>query len=442
MTLAVPLCVGLAQPLVGSSLVSGFGSDPTLIWRALATRSDSLATANDVGPALTIARAGTPSGWTRTNSGLLLEQAAANTVLRDFDPTTGALVGFDMMETRTNLQGFSEDLTQAGTWFALAAGVTSNATNAPTGAATADLLTPDGTSSAHGLTGQSISFTSGLLYTTSVFVKPNGYNFFHMRFPGAAFGGGRSASFNLTGNGSVNGVVAGAVASVKYYPLFGFYRLMLTATATTTASGTCAYRINTQSNGGSDAEETYVGNGTSGAYVWGVDTEQGVFETGYIPTPTAAAATRNGDVASLLLSAIPGYSATQGTLVVDAYGPDSDTSRCVVNLDDGTGNNRISLINNPGGRVLVVTGGVTQADISGGSWARGVRKKLAVAWANNDVELFLDGVSLGTDVSVTLPALTTLRFGNYVGGILQPNQPIMSAALYNVRKTPAQVAAL
>lgn len=89
----------------------------------------------------------------------------------------------------------------------------------------------------------------------------------------------------------------------------------------------------------------------------------------------------------------------------------------LVQLNDGTQNNRIGLGYWEGynGALRVINGASTQAAIS--TTAKGsvaATSRLAVRWKVNDFAASLDGNAVATDVSGTLPTVTTLQVGNNV----------------------------
>jgi hypothetical protein len=175
---------------------------------------------------------------------------------------------------------------------AFGSGSTLNATVAPDGATTADLVTEDLSTSEHRIETAAISWAANTTYTLTMFAKANGrtrMDFFGIG--GGNFTGGREADFNLL-TGSVIST-DGSTASITPFPN-GWYRLRMTFTTSAAPSASPVFiRLNDNSSNFS-----YTGDGTSGIYVWGAQLETGAFPTSYIPT-TGATATRSADLASV-----------------------------------------------------------------------------------------------------------------------------------------------
>jgi len=213
----------------------------------------------------------------------------------DHNPTTGESLGLLPEEARTNLIVQSENL--GTTWtttglLAFGSGSTLNATVAPDGQTTADLVTENTSTSEHRIETTSISWVANTAYTLTMFAKANGrtrMDFFGVG--GGNFTGGRNVSFNLS-TGTVI-TTDGPIASIEARAN-GWYRIRMTLTTSATPSASSLFiRFLDNSNNFS-----YTGDGTSGIYLWGAQLEAGAFPTSYIPT-TSATVTRAADVASI-----------------------------------------------------------------------------------------------------------------------------------------------
>jgi len=236
--------------------------------------------------------------------------AAATCPRFDYDPVTRACKGLLIEEQRTNLLLRSAEFDNAS-WSKNAATVTANATTGPDGTASADLLIPDGTSTAtHQATQTYAGWTSGTTYTLSCYMKASGYQYGRLILPSTAFGAGTNqhANYDLA-NGTTN-IISGTGTSTITAVGNGWYRCTLTATADVTISATLNVRAS------SVATNTAItGDGTSGIYIWGAQLEAGAFATSYIPT-TSATVTRTAD--SVTMTDLSWYRQHQGTFVVGA----------------------------------------------------------------------------------------------------------------------------
>lgn len=163
----------------------------------------------------------------------------------------------------------------------------------PIGGTNAALITANGTSGTHQMSGPpNISYTSGTSYTFSMFVKAGLSTFVQMSTTANAFAATLYANFNLT-TGVVtqsSGVVSSGVVSAGN----GWLRLWFTAVANATAVavGIIAGHLLT----GTEIRNPTIT--TSGTFtVWGAQVEAISTLTSYIPTTTATA-TRAADAAS------------------------------------------------------------------------------------------------------------------------------------------------
>jgi hypothetical protein len=167
--------------------------------------------------------------------------------------------------------------------------------------------------------------------------------------------------------------------------------------------------------------------------------ELGAFATSVIPTTTTAL-TRAADVASVNTLS-PWYNASQGTLYAEFTGVASGT-RTIAAVNDGTSNESIRLRTvGTDPKFTVTDGGVDQADINGGTVATGVTYRFGGAYALNNFAASINGGTVQTDNSGTLPTVTQLMLGNsassnYLNGYLR------KFAYYPVRLPDAQLQAI
>jgi hypothetical protein len=151
------------------------------------------------------------------------------------------------------------------------------------GGSTTDITTviPDTTNTQDHRIIQSLVLSSGLPYTISFYVKPNGYNFFYL-FDNAA-ASPYALTFNLTTNTSISfsggsNLVIGTPDAAGWRKIsFSFVQ------QTASTSNTFIIRVHPDSNFNS-----FAGNGTSGILVWGFQINPGSTAQTYYPTTTAA----------------------------------------------------------------------------------------------------------------------------------------------------------
>ena len=266
-------------------------------------------THEELDPRVTFTRASTA---TRVNRNRVIETVGVNVPRFDYDPVTGECRGLLIEESRSNLLLYSQDL---GTGWSNPAGTTElvNVTTSPDGTSTADKLVEDTSSGQHYVSSSSVSWASSTTYTFSVFAKAETRYFLDLAFGTSSFwvNGHRRAVFNLA-RGTVHSTAgASLTALITPYPN-GWYRCSITATTVSTAVAATTCQLLITSDGTSGG--SYPGDGTSGLYLWGAQTEQGAFPTSYIPT-TASTVTRSADNASMTGTNFSSwYNQSEGTL--------------------------------------------------------------------------------------------------------------------------------
>ena len=177
-------------------------------------------------------------------------------------------------ETCYNLLAYSEDFS-SGYWLQQNITLTTNTTIAPDGTLTADKLIPNTTSAQHQLFGIVNFLGEGVL---SFYAKADGYNFVSLGTGGGVAGG--TIFFNLT-NGTISGSASGLIPSIQNVGN-GWYRCSLYNPTMGTGSNASYWVVARQSESISD----YVGNGTSGIFIWGAQLVKGSLPRPYLSTTT------------------------------------------------------------------------------------------------------------------------------------------------------------
>jgi hypothetical protein len=142
--------------------------------------------------------------------------------------------------------------------------------------------------------------------------------------------------------------------------------------------------------------------------------ELGAFATSVIPTTTTAV-TRAADVASVNTLS-PWYNAAEGTLFAESSG--FATNSRIVSFSDNSNSNRIHLARGTGSggnvNALVTVSGAAQVSalILGSSLASGVLTKAAFAYKQDDFAGTVNGGTVVTDTTGTIPTVTQLMLGN------------------------------
>lgn len=422
----------------GGGTITYQDNDPSLVLDLQFARDAAYASRR--GPLPTFTRAS--QAWCVNSSGIIVP-AAINTPRIDYDPTTLACRGLLIEEQRTNLATWSEDLTNAA-WAKANTTVSANQGVAPDGATTMDLLAETTANAQHYARPVVASITSGTAYTGSFFIKKGtgvtAPDWVILAFAFAGFGA-QSVAFNLS-TGSF-GVVAGALTYKATQYINGVWHVAVTAVATSTSVNGCLF-IALSNNANTVYIPTYVGQTTSDIFVWGAQFEAGAFATSYIPT-TSAAVVRSADVCSITGGAFSGfYNQTEGTLVFrgvkQALQPAATPS--YLGVDDGTAGNRIILYGGSAESGLVTVGGAAQATLGGVTQAAALTPfALAMRYKANDFAFCVNGGTVSTDTSGTVPTVTQMLLGSRLGSSFMGGW-IQSIQYFNRIKADAQLQAL
>ena len=170
-----------------------------------------------------------------------------------------------VLSARVNQLTYSEQFDNAA-WsrfnvLAFGSGSVVDATTAPNGTTTADLIVEDTATSAHFMR-QSFTVAVGVNYTFTAHAKANQRT--KCALHSTADGTAKESLFDLS-NGTVISTGVGQTASIISVGN-GWYRCSITTTGASAISRRFEVRIVDASN-----NTTYTGDGTSGIYIWGAD---------------------------------------------------------------------------------------------------------------------------------------------------------------------------
>ena len=342
----------------------------------------------------------------------------------DYDPISLVCKGLLIEETRTNIFTYSADFLNTATagssrpWVWSNSSVVINpsgAPNSPDNTANTNKLIENTANSTHLIT-HNVLVTAGTTYTASVFAAAAEREAIYIALSNSALWGGTlpSGIVNLS-TGAVSSVSANATFTVTEFQN-GFCRITITATCGT--SGTSGFQIYLRNNA-----NTYLGNGSSGVYLWGAQLEALSFATSYIPTTTTAV-TRNDDVATITGTNFSDWwQASKGGAQVQVTPSTVSGIRPLVQFDDNTANEIIALRGNTTNPELqIVDGGTPQATIDAGTIAANTPYSLTGWWDANDCKARKDSGAVVADTTATIPTVTQMRIGsdgtNYLNGTI------------------------
>jgi hypothetical protein len=357
------------------------------------------------------------------------------------DYTNGSCPSLLVEPQRTNLNLRSEEIDNVE-WFKSDTTVTANATSAPNGILTADKIIASATNTNHIVYPITITTTPSTAYTFSYYAKSAEYTKCGIRIGGPGYATTPLAAINLT-NGAIisqQGFTSLTVINANN----GWYRIQgsfISGTGLTPNIQPLSDSYTIVANNFS-----YLGNGTSGIFAWGAQLEAGSYATSYIPT-VASTVTRNADVISKTsISSLIGQ--TEGTIYAEIKVTKllGAASRYVFHLSDGTANNRIYIAFSGADsnvlRARIFSGGTLQCSINSSALTSTGTYKLAMAYKNNDIVFYINGVQIGTDTSATIPTCSRVDVGHNYAGVSQLSDGITNANIFKTRLTNTELATL
>jgi hypothetical protein len=353
------------------------------------------------------------------------------------DYTNGSCPSILVEPQRTNI--FAKSQTTS-TWSFTNISRTANNGISPDGTQNADLLFPT--------TSGAVSFNSdntasslvvGQPFVCSFFIKLNtsftsnvGANIIDLRLSGAAVWTRPTIRVNFETGEVTNVSNASYISSTNYGN--GWYRITFGAIPTGTGAS-----VGLQSPTGVTL------NGGS-FYIWGLQGESNsTYATSYVPTQ-GSSVTRNADVISKTgISSLIGQ--TEGTAFID-YIPKSNYPLAEQNLltlynSSSIDNNNIQFFVNSSQQIIiyVLSSGSVVANINTGVSALNSHK-IALGYKANDLIVYIDGIQVGSDTSLTVPALNSIVLNNYAVGNYMSASAFKNVTLWKTKLTNDQLAQL
>jgi len=269
------------------------------------------------GPTPSFSRAST---GTYFNSSGVLTSASINAPRfnHTYNGTSWVSRGLLMEEQRTNSAQYSEDFTNAY-WTKAGLSVSGNNANAPDGNLTADKFVETAANSQHTLYNSGFSVTTGTAYIISFFAKAAGRNFIQFPLADVMTGVGSNGRVNFDLSTGTIGQVVGTNLTAEIIDVGnGWYRCVVKLSSAA-SNGTGYLQFNLVNSATATPGQAYLGDGTSGVLVWGIQLEAGsAFATSYIPSLSNSSTTRSADVCQITGGDFSGFwNGTEGTLACE-----------------------------------------------------------------------------------------------------------------------------
>jgi hypothetical protein len=288
------------------------------------------------------------SGATVVGSNGYIQYVGNNIPRFDYSSTsTGTCLGLLMEESRTNLLLGSTQFNNPTYW---STGgnvlVVPNAAIAPDGQLSAYKVITSATTAFFNVYANGLSVSTGT-YIASVYAKAGEFNYLKLYMYDNTYGS--VGDFFDLRTGASQGPVQ--VTSTSTYAGNGWWRCSIQRTTTGTISTVyiCSQAF---------AFSQGIGDGVSGAYIWGPQLEQGLSATSYIPTGSSQV-TRSTEQAIISGQNFQNwYNNTQGTIYLEADSnvliPETtpNTYRWAFGIFDSGGNDFIGMWKSPSGTAL------------------------------------------------------------------------------------------
>ena len=347
------------------------------------------------------------SSATRINAQGLIESVANTSSRLNYPLLDGKVVGCPhhiLEPVRTNLVTYSESMNQ---YTPVNATITANALISPEGLLNAVKFAENSANNLHYFDSNSISVTSGTKYTISVFAKYNGR---FLTFQGSGALNSAFATFNLQ-NGTIEQESVGT-ALIEKMPN-DWYRCSIIVQMNQTGNAVMSILLNDSATGG--RSRSYQGDGSSGLYLYGFQTETGSYPTSYIKSNSGSATTRLAETANGSGSAAT-FNDSEGCLMLEISRLNkADSSSEIISINDGSLSNYITLYYNSSGVTYTINFGSTErnGNFSMSANNQAIFNKIALKYKSQDVSLFVNGFEVDTNSgTLGLTGLNSLEFNH------------------------------
>lgn len=341
---------------------------------------------------LTFAR---ESSATRIGPTGLIETVPAGTPRLQYDPATGAPLGWLIEDAAANLLANPEDF--ASGWTIVSATVQANAASAPDGTPSADRMLETAATDQHAISQTLSKAAASLAYTGSIFVKASGRSEVQLSLRAGSVG--TRFNFDLANPGVILAQAYGSgwtaiSASIRAFP-GDWYRL--SATVLSDATTQIRFLVRPLSNG----LDTYAGDPTKGLLYWGANLIQADSESSYTPGARAA------DFLSATATLGQGTTLLRGRLR-------QASPALYAQADAGTDADAVQIGWDTAPYVRALAGGVERARLTPGVLGATERLSLATSWGDGTLRASLNGNPTAS-VPATLATFASLRLARQAG---------------------------
>jgi hypothetical protein len=148
--------------------------------------------------------------------------------------------------------------------------------------------------------------------------------------------------------------------------------------------------------------------------LWGGQIELGSVSTSVIPTSGSTVTRAKDDLVISGSDFTDFYTQGKGTFYVEFVPGELSASatNTLLEISDGTVNERIISLAYSSFHVYVVDGGVAQATLDGGTYTVGAVNRLAFSYKDNNIQASVNGGSVVSDISASIPTVDRLIIGN------------------------------
>jgi hypothetical protein len=217
----------------------------------------------------------------------------------------------------------------------------------------------------------------------------------------------------------------------------GWHRLWISAAHSVAGFVDLTYALsNSATPTYTSALPIYNGSGSDYNFIYGAQIESASYPSSMIPT-YGTSATRTADECSKTgISSLIGQS--EGTIFIQVNSSDH-----ISEVSDGTSANRIVFYTDGSDylRTLIRASGSTSSNVQTNTTIQ-AGDKIALAYANNDSVIYKNGVQIGSDTSVTIPATSKVNVGSDFNENFTTTNSVNQFILFPTRLSNADLATL